>query len=341
MRQVQKKEQKNEVGRKKNKKLAVSDGGMELSKDKDVEMEENISYGNIDFGEADVKKKKGPTDIKSKLKMVEAKNAKLAAISALNPEKAASIADAQTWSTLIAKASGETVKDNPALLKKSIKREEKRKAKSTEKWKEHLEAVKKSQQDRARKREQNIMERSEKKKKGGLKRPRHKAGRQLLNNKPPPSSVLPAANLALLRSLRKIPTLQEKNLVKFGIEDGHLANMVRAIEKLKLGSGKYDVMLSYSWANKLNVVRISKALKARGFSVWIDVDKMTDNVFDAMHQAVTSSTVIIPCLSPGYVNSENCKRELSYAAELKKRIVPIRLQNASYRMQSLRRKWML
>ncbi|KAJ3110122.1 hypothetical protein HK098_000679, partial [Nowakowskiella sp. JEL0407] len=43
----------------------------------------------------------------------------------------ASIADAQTWSTLTAKASGETVKGNPALLKKSIKREEKRKAKST------------------------------------------------------------------------------------------------------------------------------------------------------------------------------------------------------------------
>ncbi|KAJ3112174.1 hypothetical protein HK098_008218, partial [Nowakowskiella sp. JEL0407] len=35
-----------------------------------------------------------------------------------------------------------------------------------------------------------------------------------------------------------IPTLQEKNLVKYGIEDDHLENMVCAIEKLKLDSGK-------------------------------------------------------------------------------------------------------
>ncbi|KAJ3110962.1 hypothetical protein HK098_000364, partial [Nowakowskiella sp. JEL0407] len=159
-----KKNGRNEVERKKNKKkLVVGDGGMELSKDKDVKMEKNIFYENIGFGKADVKKKK-------------AKNAKLVAISALNPEKVALIADVQTWSMLIAKASGETVKDNPALLKKSIKCEEKRKAKSTEKWKEQLETVKKSQQDCARKRKQNIMEQSEKKKKGGLKRPRFEGG---------------------------------------------------------------------------------------------------------------------------------------------------------------------
>ncbi|KAJ3111508.1 hypothetical protein HK098_000188 [Nowakowskiella sp. JEL0407] len=122
-------------------------------------MVENISYGNIDFGKADVKKKK----VRLILNPSGNKNANLAAISALNPEKATSIADTQTWSTLIAKASGETVKDNPALLKKSVKREEKGRRK-------------KSQQDRARKRDQNIMERNEKKKKGGLKRPGFEGG---------------------------------------------------------------------------------------------------------------------------------------------------------------------
>ncbi|KAJ3127023.1 hypothetical protein HK098_006914, partial [Nowakowskiella sp. JEL0407] len=58
---------------------------------------------------------------------------------------------------------------------------------------------------------------------------------------PPPSSALLAANPVLLRSLQKVLIIRmqwEKDLVKFGIEDGHLANMVRAIEKLKLSSGK-------------------------------------------------------------------------------------------------------
>ncbi|KAJ3123446.1 hypothetical protein HK098_001886 [Nowakowskiella sp. JEL0407] len=70
--------------RRNKKKLVLSDG-IELSKDKVAKTEENISYRNIDFGEADVKMKKGPTNIKSKLKMVGAKNAKITAISALNP----------------------------------------------------------------------------------------------------------------------------------------------------------------------------------------------------------------------------------------------------------------
>ncbi|KAJ3118582.1 hypothetical protein HK098_005901, partial [Nowakowskiella sp. JEL0407] len=166
--------------------------------------------------------------------------------------------------------------------------------------------------------------------------------------------------------------LDKKSLRLYGIKDGHLNNLMRAIEKLKRSPTKVqdnisdpvktvlspnatspvsaattgssyqtsqipncDIMLSYCWTNQANVIRISDALKARGFSVWIDVDYMSANVYDTMHQAVSSSTVIVPCLSPGYVGSDNCKRELSYAAELKKRIVPIRLQDGSFEWAQL------
>ncbi|KAJ3111042.1 hypothetical protein HK098_000340 [Nowakowskiella sp. JEL0407] len=130
-----------------------------------------------------------------------------------------------------------------------------------------------------------------------------------------------------------IPTLQEKNLVKYGIEDGHLAKMIRAIEKLKLDSGKdgasdtsqpaassnafspapnittnekpaekpkYDVMLSYNWAHQTEVKRIREALKSHGFSVWIDVEQMNGYIYDSMMQAILSSSVIVSCLTGPY-----------------------------------------
>ena len=43
-------------------------------------------------------------------------------------------ADRHAWSAAMKRASGEKVLDDPKLLKKTLKREEKRKQKSTDKW---------------------------------------------------------------------------------------------------------------------------------------------------------------------------------------------------------------
>ncbi|KAJ1562538.1 hypothetical protein HK096_008216 [Nowakowskiella sp. JEL0078] len=182
LRQKKKKERKNEAEIRKSKKKSSMEKPQEGDDDdkfSEDEIKQNISFGNIDFGITDSIKKKGATDIKSKLKMVENKSAKLIALKQTNPEKAVNVEEAEKWKSLLDRTSGITIKDDPKLLKKSIKREEKRKVRSTEKWKERRETVQKSQHERARKRETNLKERSESKKKGGhgkAKRPGFEGG---------------------------------------------------------------------------------------------------------------------------------------------------------------------
>ncbi len=67
------------------------------------------------------------------------------------------------WEDAIRVAGGAEVKDNPAALKKMIKRKEKDKAKSAAKWSDRVAGQKKEQSKRQEKREENLNRR----KKGG------------------------------------------------------------------------------------------------------------------------------------------------------------------------------
>lgn len=67
------------------------------------------------------------------------------------------------WADAIRVAGGAELKDNPAALKKMIKRKEKDKAKSAAKWDDRLSGQRKEQSKRQDKREENLNRR----KKGG------------------------------------------------------------------------------------------------------------------------------------------------------------------------------
>ena len=49
-------------------------------------------------------------------------------------EKAKQIVEKQTWNSLLAKAEGVKLQDDEKLLKKTIKRKEQQKLKSTKEW---------------------------------------------------------------------------------------------------------------------------------------------------------------------------------------------------------------
>lgn len=63
------------------------------------------------------------------------------------------------WADAIRVAGGAEVKDNPAALKKMIKRKEKDKAKSAKKWEDRLAGQKKEQSKKQDKREENLKRR--------------------------------------------------------------------------------------------------------------------------------------------------------------------------------------
>ncbi|KAJ3123772.1 hypothetical protein HK098_001659 [Nowakowskiella sp. JEL0407] len=90
---------------------------------------------------------------------------------------------------------------------------------------------------------------------------------------------------------------------------------------------KVDFMISYSWRNKYRVTIIKQELERRGFSTWFDSDHPSANVIDENVAGIFACHMFIFCISQDSVRSLSCKKELLYANELKKPIMPIYLDN--------------
>eukprot|EP00041_Stephanoeca_diplocostata_P039038 m.1582527 g.1582527 ORF g.1582527 m.1582527 type:complete len:777 (+) comp25318_c0_seq14:2335-4665(+) len=90
----------------------------------------------------------------------------------------------------------------------------------------------------------------------------------------------------------------------------------------------FDVMISYSWANQREVLRIRKALGDRGYRVWIDVEQMAGSTVDAMAAAVETSRVMLYVVSPEYKESVVCRMEANYALELRRQMIPLKMDAA-------------
>ena len=110
-------------------------------------------------------KVKGPSDPRTALLAAQKHQARL---NGLDEAKKADIAEKDTWLNARKRAHGERIRDDTSLLKKTLKRKEKQKTKSSKEWNERLDGVKKSQDMKQKKREANLQKRKEEKgKKGG------------------------------------------------------------------------------------------------------------------------------------------------------------------------------
>ncbi|KNE60102.1 hypothetical protein AMAG_05527 [Allomyces macrogynus ATCC 38327] len=118
---------------------------------------EDVSFGNVDFGE-DKKKTKGPAkkDIKAQLAKAEKREAKIAEIADKDAEKAKAIKEKGAWVKALKSASGEKIKDDTRLLKKALKRKEKEKEKKKDEWAKRTKTIAKEMRDRQKKRAENI-----------------------------------------------------------------------------------------------------------------------------------------------------------------------------------------
>lgn len=162
----------------------------------------NMVFSKFDFAEIGTKKKleKTEKDPRKILKQLEEKKNKVKELEELGEkEKAVEIKEKDAWKTVLAKASGEKVcflkdvlflvkffhtirrsitynhlilqvKNDPELLKKTIKREEQKKKHSQQKWESRKQAVQKAVQDRQEKRSENIMKRKKEVKTNKLKK---------------------------------------------------------------------------------------------------------------------------------------------------------------------------
>ncbi|KZV35290.1 ribosomal RNA-processing protein 14-C-like [Dorcoceras hygrometricum] len=128
-------------------------GGISGKEVESEDAEEIIEYGKVRLGDDEEltnrrKKKKGKL---SKVKELE----RAQRLQEVKREKSG-FAERESWMNATNRAMGVKVHDNSRLIKESMKRERRKKEKSSEKWKEREETTKKIKEQRQQKRKDNI-----------------------------------------------------------------------------------------------------------------------------------------------------------------------------------------
>ncbi|EDO32548.1 predicted protein [Nematostella vectensis] len=132
-----------------------------------------VVFSKFDFMERT--KEKGVThgskarNYKTLLAKAERRQKKLEDLAQENPSRAQELKERIAWRGALAKAEGVKQKDDPKLIKKSLKRREKQKEKSRKQWKSRIEHTQKQKEDRQKQRQKNLKERSLSKKGKGMK----------------------------------------------------------------------------------------------------------------------------------------------------------------------------
>ena len=89
-----------------------------------------------------------------------------------------------------------------------------------------------------------------------------------------------------------------------------------------------DAFISYSHLDRDFAVRLQRALKDSGKAIWVDEADIPSGArwAEDLNGAIEDADTFVFIISPDSVGSEECKKELSYAAELHKRIIPLSLR---------------
>ena len=87
------------------------------------------------------------------------------------------------------------------------------------------------------------------------------------------------------------------------------------------------VFISYCHKNKEIVYKVVDNLNLLNYKIWIDRKLNAGNkLYTEIEKGMTESHLIICFISKFYCNSEDCVKELSFAHENKKKILPIMLE---------------
>ncbi|MBN1454070.1 MAG: toll/interleukin-1 receptor domain-containing protein [Anaerolineales bacterium] len=93
-------------------------------------------------------------------------------------------------------------------------------------------------------------------------------------------------------------------------------------------SAKGPVFLSYRSTQEDLALRLARDLQSAGLEVWIDKSKIkgSDPWRQSIENGIAQCPVMIAILSPEYLESDYCRKELSRADSLKRSIVPVLLK---------------
>lgn len=122
------------------------------------------------YAQGKVNLREDPKDYKKLIKKLQDKRETIDKLKLTEPEKAVELETTDKWKTAIDKAAGVKVKDDVGLLKKALKKVEKKKDKSRKDWSNRIKEVKQNKERVQGKRTKNIEKRREKIKENKIKK---------------------------------------------------------------------------------------------------------------------------------------------------------------------------
>ncbi|CAG9531891.1 unnamed protein product [Cercopithifilaria johnstoni] len=149
----------------------------ELKPEKMEEKDDKLIFSKFDFikeTKKDKRDKFAGKDYKRLLQKAEKREERLEQIRSKNPEKALRIENNIQWKKALSRAEGQKVKDDPDLLKKSLKKKEKIKEWRKKKWANRVEHTLQMQARKQEKRSANIQARKDITKKRKIQKARKK-----------------------------------------------------------------------------------------------------------------------------------------------------------------------
>ncbi|MEO1291196.1 MAG: toll/interleukin-1 receptor domain-containing protein [Chloroflexota bacterium] len=86
-----------------------------------------------------------------------------------------------------------------------------------------------------------------------------------------------------------------------------------------------DVFVSYAREDSEFVKKVVDVLFDRGYEVWVDWDDIPHTVdwWEEIVAGIDASNIFIAILTDNFANSKVCYKEVQYALENNKRIVPV------------------
>ncbi|KAJ3128367.1 hypothetical protein HK098_004614 [Nowakowskiella sp. JEL0407] len=133
------------------------------------------------------------------------------------------------------------------------------------------------------------------------------------------------------KSATVLANVSADKLEQYGIQDGHLENLLHALEKLRdskqqppayehikkdlirevspvpetPSSQNCDVMISYQSEHQKEVLKIRDALSSCGFKVVLDQDLVAGDMHQRRRDAIAQGKVVVSCLNQQYAGSQS------------------------------------
>ncbi|XP_033115134.1 uncharacterized protein LOC117115444 [Anneissia japonica] len=110
------------------------------------------------------------------------------------------------------------------------------------------------------------------------------------------------------------------------LEQMHRDDVIEVIHKAQGSSAPPpSVFISYNWGIQDSVKQLRDRIERAGFNCWMDIGQMGggDSLYAKIDEGMRSAKVVLCCITPKYIVSESCNREVSLADLLKKPIIPI------------------